>query len=317
MNKVLTGTTLLLVLSLAAPGYAEDGRTRIGGTLEVELAADTIAPPTAELAITHELGKYVTADVVILYEDGATGLDSAAMTLTPEDSNWSLSAGIIYLPFGHFDTNMISDPLPLSLGETRESAIRYDYSLSNLSGSLYLFNGSNNVGAKAALDNFGLKLTHASEFMTTSFGYIDDIGDSDALQAAILNQLTNNDTSAKVAGQSIALGLRMGAISINSEMVSAVTAFQAGQVEAGAVQPMATSTELAYEFDIAGNKSVVAIGAQNSTDANALGIPKSRLMLGLSSDLQQDTQLGLQFSQDTDYGSVVTTSYAVKLTASF
>ena len=317
MNKVLTGATLMLALSLAPPSYAEDDQTRISGTLEVELAADTIAPPTAELAITHELGKYVAAELVILYEDGVTGLDTAAMTLSPEDSNWSLSAGMIYMPFGNFDSAMISDPLTLSLGETQEAAIRYDYSLSNLSGSFYLFNGSNNVGGQAALDNFGLKLTHASEFMTTSFGYIDDIGDSDALQAAIFNQLTNNNTSAKVAGQSIALGLRMGAISINSEMISAVTAFQSGQVEAGAVQPMATSTELAYGFDIAGSESIVAIGAQTSRDANALGIPKSRLMLGLSSDLQKDTRLGLQFSQDTDYGSVVTTSYAVKLTASF
>ena len=317
MNKTLTGATLLLALHLAPPSFAGDNHTRIGGMLEVEMDDNTIAPPTAELVIGSQLGKYVAAEIVVLYDDGITGLDTATFTLSPEDTNWSFSAGNIVIPFGNFDTYMASDPLTLFLGETQETALQYDYTASNLSTSLYLFNGSNNVGGISSLDNFGLKFTHASEFMTTSFGYIDDLGDSNALQTAINTQLGNNDTSAKVAGQAIAMGLRMGSISINSELVSAISAFQAGQVEAGTIQPFSTSTEIAYAFSIAGNQSVLAMGSQNTKDASVLGLPKSRLLLGLNSAVQKDTRLILQFSQDTDYSSITTSGYVIKLVAEF
>ncbi|MDH5183006.1 MAG: LbtU family siderophore porin [Gammaproteobacteria bacterium] len=317
MNKVRTGATLLLALSLATPLFADEGQTRVGGVLEVEMDANTIATPVAELAISRDLGKYVAAEVLVLYEDGITAIDTAAMNLTPEDSNWSLRAGDIYIPFGKFDSYMVSDPLTLSLGETREAAIQYAFTASNLSTSIYLFNGSNNVSGKSALNNFGLQFTHASAFMAIAFGYIDDIGDSNAMQNAINTQLGSNNTSSKVAGQSMALDLKMGAITFNTELVSAVSAFQAGQLEAAAVQPLTISSELAYHFHIAGNESVVAIGSQSSKDANALGIPKSRLLLGWYNALQEDVHWILQASQDTDYSSVVTTDYAIKLVAEF
>lgn len=317
MNKALSGATLVLALGLASPVLADINPTTVSGTLEVELDANTLATPVAELQVSRQLGRYVAAEIVVLYEDGITAVDTAAMHLNPEDSSWSLSAGNITIPFGNFDSYMASDPLTLSLGETQESAIQYNLEVSNLAASVYLFNGSNNVGGTGALDNFGLRFTHASEFMTTSFGYIDDIGDSNTLQSAINTQLGNNNTSGKVAGQSIALGLKMGAITFNTELVSALNAFQAGQVEAGAVQPLATSSELAYHFHIAGNESVVALGSQGSTDASALGLPKSRLMLGWNNALQKDTRLILQASQDTDYSSITTTAYAIKLVAGF
>ena len=35
----------------------------------------------------------------------------------------SITGGLLYLPFGVFETNMISDPLTLDLGEKRDPAV--------------------------------------------------------------------------------------------------------------------------------------------------------------------------------------------------
>lgn len=317
MKQAVISAVFLSAMGLAGQVNAADANLTIGGELEVEMNADTISTPTASINFNKQFNDRSNADVVLLYEDGITAIDSAAINIAPTGEPWSMSIGYIYLPFGGFDTSMATDPVTLSLGETRESAISYNYSVSNLSSSIYLFDGSNNVAGKSVLDNFGFKLTHASALMKTSFTYIDDIGDSNALQTAINTQLGNNDTSGKVPGQSVSFSLAMGAFNFDTELTSAVKAFQAGQVDVAAVQPSGTNTELSYHFQMAGNKSILALGAQSTRDASVLGLPRSRLMLALNSNLQADTHLILQASQDTDYASVVTSNYVIKLVAEF
>jgi len=53
-----------------------------------------------------------------------------------------LTAGRMYIPFGNFESNMISDPITLTMSETREEAFQLGVELENgLHGSAYLFNG--------------------------------------------------------------------------------------------------------------------------------------------------------------------------------
>lgn len=317
MNKALSQLIALSAIVLSTAVCAEESIPDVSGALEIELSANQIGTPTAELSFSQELADRVSAEMLILYEEGITGIDTAAINIAPKGAAWSLSFGNIYLPFGNFDTRMASDPLTRSLGETRENAIRYDYKLSNLSTSFYLFNGTNDVGGNSAVDNYGFKLKHASALMGTSFSFINDIGDSNALQDAITTLLGNNNTSAQVPGYSIGVWLSFGSVSLNSEIISAQKAFQAGQVDAVAVQPTTTSIELDYSFHIFGNESSLAIETQSSRDASVLDLPESRLLLGLNSSVQKDTHLILQASQDTDYASVITTDYVIKLVAEF
>ena len=317
MNNILIRIAVFSALTLSGQVYATESKLSINGALEVEMSGDQISAPKVELEFNQLLNQQVNADMVLLYEQGETILDTAAINFAPRGAHWSMSLGYLFVPFGHFDTAMAFDPINKTLAESKEQALLYDFQLSNLTTSLYWFNGTNNVAGKSAIDNYGIQFTHASEFMRTSFGYINDIGDSNVLQQLINTQLGNNNTNTMVAGQSIAWSLHNGDFALNTELVTTQTAFQAGQLAATAVQPSTTNIEVNYRFHLAGSESILAVGSQSSVDAAALAIPKARTMLAVNTTIQKDASLILQLAQDTDYSDVVTSVYAVKLSVEF
>jgi hypothetical protein len=109
-------------------------RVTLSGVVEVEAAssedfagADTsdITLATVELGLDAEITEWVNAHLLLLWEEDDTepmDLDEGTITLgNLEKFPLYLTAGKMYVPFGAFESNMISDPLPLELGENRES----------------------------------------------------------------------------------------------------------------------------------------------------------------------------------------------------
>ena len=112
--------------SAAQPGSWFE-RTQIAGLIELEAAyqrpyagpsASDLSLATLELGLQTQVSAWVEAGITLLYEEDATPLevDIAYLSLgNPERSPYSLSAGQVYLPFGAFETHMISDPLTLCI----------------------------------------------------------------------------------------------------------------------------------------------------------------------------------------------------------
>ena len=84
---------------------------------------------TVELGLDIQATDYLGGHILLLWEEGETepvDLDEAVIRLTYPRPLWGVTAGFtggkMYVPFGKFNSFMISDPLTLDLGETNQSA---------------------------------------------------------------------------------------------------------------------------------------------------------------------------------------------------
>ena len=146
---------------------------------------------TFELGIAAQVTDWVEAMASLLYEEDDTDLevDLAMITIAnPEVTPVFFSAGQFYLPFGAYQTNLVSDPLTLEIGETRETAAQLGFVYQGFSGSAYAFNGDNKVNGDNHIDSWGANLAFAQEredlVWTVGAGYINDLGDSDTCRTA-------------------------------------------------------------------------------------------------------------------------------------
>ncbi len=86
-------------------------------------------------------------------------VDVAFVTIAnPEQSPLFLTAGQIYVPFGAYETNLVSDPLTLEIGETRETALQGGFVRGGFNGSVYVFNGTNKKDGKNQIGSWGANL---------------------------------------------------------------------------------------------------------------------------------------------------------------
>jgi hypothetical protein len=87
------------------------------------------------VAIEAQVHKMAKAQISFLYEEGATDLEIDEAFVTLGQSKAYLAVGQLYVPFGNFESHLISDPLTLELGEAREKAAQVGF---EKGGSLWL-----------------------------------------------------------------------------------------------------------------------------------------------------------------------------------
>jgi hypothetical protein len=151
----------------------------IGGTLEVETnftgidnrdksgnSSSDITLATAELDVEAKLHKYASANMVFLWEEDDTepvDIDEGYITLGNTDYfPLYLKAGRMYVPFGNFETNFVSDPLTLELGEIQESAYLFGVAHKGIDFSVYFFNpdvNENNDSNEDIIKSWGATLS--------------------------------------------------------------------------------------------------------------------------------------------------------------
>ena len=109
---------------------AINDHVELSGLVEVEVASwsvddkgffedddgSDISLATVEVGIDAQISEWSSAHVLLLYEEGEEDdhviIDEGTITLGNMDKfPLYLSAGKMYVPFGSFETNMISDPL--------------------------------------------------------------------------------------------------------------------------------------------------------------------------------------------------------------
>ncbi len=310
-------------------------RSMISGLIEVE--ANHVSPydgknesditlATFELGISAQINNWVEATAALLYEQDETDLevDVAFITIANTDASpLFLTAGQLYVPFGAFETNLVSDPLTLEIGETRETAVQVGFVFGDFLGSLYAFNGDNKIKGENKIGSWGANLGYAHEgddrAWTLGAGYINDLGDSDTLGEAInenrvatLESIIEDgldasgysvDPRERVGGWTVNAGATLGQFSLIGEYLSATDDFDMdslGFKDAGG-KPSAWNIEAGFSFPVLGRESVAAVAYQGTREALALDLPESRWLVGWSVEVFDRTSVSLEWAHDSDY----------------
>jgi len=292
----------------------------IGGVAEVEAGyndpdegdeSSDIVLATAELSVAAQVNEWVSAETVLLYEEDDTDLevDAAVITIANPDKPWFVSAGLMYEPFGTFETGLISDPLTLEIAETRESSVLAGIEKNGFAGGVYGFNGDLSEKGDDDIDNFGAFAGYSKEHDNGSFavnvGYINDIGDSDTLQDTIQDNIGTEEYSDQVAGFSVDAMYNHGPFTFIAEYIAALDDFESNELafKAGGAEPQAYNVEFDYNFNVGGVPVTAAIAYQGTDEAVALELPEERIIGGISAEIFDGTALSFEWAHDEDYSS--------------
>ena len=266
---------------------------------------------TVELGLDAKITEGVTAHVLALYEEGEEDdhliIDEGTITLGDEKKTpFYLTAGKMYVPFGSFASAMVSDPLTLELAETRDTALLAGFAAVGWYGSLYTFNGEvDKTGSDDTMGtfgaNFGYKLEEGEWQMDLGAGWLNNLGNSNALRDHLAT------TSVTVDGFTEALALhgqlQYDGWSVMAEYIAALDSFQPDEMDfAGrGAKPKAWQLELAHTTEVAEREVTLALGYQRTEEAVALGLPEHRYLASVGVGIFANTTLALEYRHDQDY----------------
>ena len=325
MRKILSiGAGVAPFVLLSSSLFAAELPFTVSGAVEVEAfsANDEISPatdPTAKqrtndvvlatvaLAVDAEINDRVSAHIGFLYEDnGATpfDVDDATIDVLLTDK-LSLVAGKAYLPFGRFDSHMVSDPLTLEMAETLDSAIILNMGGDDLSASVFAFNRDSEELAAAA-DNdddeigYGAAVGYASETFELGASYISSIAESDGFKGVTDPAAVTLDSPVPGAAAFVAWG--SGNFSVIAEYVTATSEFKLNDFGGGVTlrkeQPSASNVELGYSFS---ETVSAAVAYQQTEEAQFMGLPESVASVAVSYAFAEGTTLSAEYADGDDY----------------
>jgi hypothetical protein len=205
----------------------------------------------------------------------------------------------MYVPFGNFETNMISDPLTLEISETQETALQVGFEAAGAYGSVFAFNGDTNEGGgDSQIEQFGANLgyTYEQEGFSLDVGisYMNSMGDSDGLSGILEEEdMLEVDYVDGFGAYAVAA---IGPFSLIGEYITALDDF--GDEDDS--QPMAFSVEAGYTFDLSGMESTIALAYQG-TDDMAGNLPESRILASFGIGIFDGTNLAFEYAHDEDY----------------
>ncbi len=271
---------------------------------------------TFELGITSQVNEWIKATASLLYEQDETNLeiDVASITLANTDvTPMFVTAGQIYVPFGVYKTNLVSDPLPLELGETRETALQLGFVKGDISGSAYVFHGDHLVNGEDQIGSWGASLSYAHEQNDRAWsfgvGYINDLGGADTLREVIHdNRVAALEADSKfgsdpIAGWTVNAAAVFGKFNLIGEYLAATDDFDAHSLEFRDqnARPSAWNIETGVSFPIMRRKSIASVSYQGTRESLALELPRARWSVGWSVEIFAHTSVALECAHDIDY----------------
>lgn len=286
----------------------------ISGAIEVEAgyASDyhnhkesDIDLATVELGFDVGFNDWISGFFLLKWEDDENKVfvDEGGIVLgNLEDKGFSLTIGKIYLPFGGYETNLISDPLTLDLGETREGAAIVNLLSGGLYGAVYTFNSA--VGKdddSDVIDAFGATVGFAHEAegyaVDVSIGWISNLASSGGF-SDYLDEEGYDLIDGRTGGVAVSALLSVGDISL---IGAYVTALDSRYLKDHHDKPSAWNLEVGYDFELLRRDANVAVSFQGTDEAGFLGLPKNRTAAGVSYALSEHLTLALELSRDRNY----------------
>lgn len=263
---------------------------------------------TAEIGISAQINSWVTAEVVFLYEEDDTDpeVDVATVSIANPEASWFVVVGQQYLPFGSYETHLVSDPLTLEIGEFRETSVLGGIEHGAFSGGIYVFNGDLAEGSDERIETCGAFAGYNAEYsdgnFTVNLGYI---GDTDGLQETIQDNIDAAavDYSDEVAAAVMDATFQTELWTVIAEYVQAIDSFNSNELafKSGGAKPAALNLEAGFNFMLSGTKATVAMAYQQTEEAVALELPEQRLAAAISIGLLENTALSLEWAHDDDY----------------
>lgn len=218
--------------------------------------------------------------------------------------------GQMYVPFGTYQSILISDTLPKVLGRTKARAIELGFMQQGQNafyGSAYIFRGDSYTASVDKVNNGGLNLGYKFSGPvngTAGVGVIGNLADGLGFQTA--NNFQNFEAiNHRVPGYdvnaTVGLGKKWDFI---AEYITAATNFNPNDMgyNGHGAKPSAIDTELSYAFPILDNKpSAIGIGYAASSEAMAMGLPLNRYSLVMNTSLWRNTLQAIEFRHDREY----------------
>lgn len=251
--------------------------------------------------------------------DGGPQIDSAFVNIGNLDKTpFYFTAGQVYVPFGRYRTNMVTSPMVLKMGQTREPAIVMGYSSgtnNGMLGTLFTYStnttlGQTSAGGGSLLYQFGnntingnigssitSNIADSSDFQDTGSanGQFAGFGMSDATEA--IHQMPGYDFNGM---------LNMGDYRLSAEFLSAVRPFPTSALSynGNGAQPMSGNVELARSFDCYHKPATFALGYGWTEQALALAMSQQRYSAIVSISWWRNTIESLEFRHDINYGAM-------------
>jgi len=204
-----------------------------GGDAESDLVL-----AAAELSLEASISDYIGGHIILLYEEGEDfTVDEAVISLTCAQqvagASSSLHAGQMYLPFGMFNSYMVSDPLTLELGETGDTALLFELAGELWNIKLGVFNGDADVaGDKNHIDDFVAALEVApNQILSFGASYISDLAESDSGLISELD-IDSGFYTDDIAGFSGFVSLHVGPLGLEAEYLGALDTFDTASLVA-------------------------------------------------------------------------------------
>jgi len=262
---------------------------------------------TVELGVEAEISDWAVANIVFLWEEDDTEqveVDEGTITLgNTEKSPFYLIAGKFVVPFGNYETNMISDPLTLEIGETPQSAVQLGLEHpSGFTASVYTFNGDiDKDGEDDKIKCFGANVGYGLEVENMAIdigaGWINNIGDSDGLGGWI----EDNKFSLKayVGGFTGHVILTVAPFIIICEYVASMDDIEFTN-NPKLESPSAYNIELGYAFELMGKETTLGVAYQGTDKCGGI-LPETRSLASLSVALGEHVGVALEYAHDEDY----------------
>ena len=263
---------------------------------------------TVELGIDIALTDFFSGFALMKWEeDGGEGvfLDEGGATLGNVDEyGVAVTVGKLYVPFGVFETGMISDPVTLELGETREGAAIVDFVTGGFYGAAYIFNSAINDDADDdMIDAFGANAGYAFDADEMSFdvtiGWVSNMTSSGGFTAylddgdiALLDDYS--------AGATVSAVVEIADFTLIGEYLTALDSdYQAAEDS----EPATWNLEVGYGFDLSGYSASVAVSYQGSDETAFLGLPETRFGATFGFDITDGLGIAFEYIHDEDYGT--------------
>ncbi len=237
---------------------ALDKRLTFGGLLEMEAfydktkgsdATSDLSLSTAQLSTEVAINENIDGHIILLYEetpgDDTIKVDEAVISLHCPKSFLGQSAafygGKMYVPFGKFNSGMITDPLTVDLGETQNTAAIFvlEGDLWHLSSGFFsgeIDNSKENIDTLVA----ALELT-PFEGVSLGVSYLSDLAESGAGLVSSSALYTSS-----VAGASGFVSLGFDSFGLEAEVVTALDDFSnslIGSTDLTGKRPLALTLE--------------------------------------------------------------------------
>ncbi|MDH5612064.1 MAG: LbtU family siderophore porin [Gammaproteobacteria bacterium] len=336
--KYLTASTLA-ALAISSTSVVAEPKLEFSGLVEAEFSSgkdhttakgSDIVLAKIELGLDAQINNNVSAHLLMLHEDDDTDppvFEEGYINIT--NNALFLKAGRIIVPFGNFTSHMITDPLTLEIAEAHESALEVGYENGSLRASVYAFNGASdkNKVDSDVVDDFGFSLSYVMESssmnLDVGFDYINNMAETDGLEGALIGANTPF-VEDHTAGMAIHAIVNIDKLNVIFEYVTAANNFNTLDLgfNGGKAKPSASNIEGAYSMDVGGREMTFAIARQTTSDIDGSALPKSRIMLSVSTIVAEAVNLTVEYTDANDYkladggqgtsGSMLTAQLAVE-----